>query len=223
MTKKSDEWDFSKVNIDVKKDKTITTTTTKVAINSAHKKKAPTLELDTSSVPKTRTRTQLFNEMASQEVKDEGDLFTYASLIKRGAAFLFDSLILVMIAYLGFMATPIYKTAINLFLDKYKLQLLFPEAIAINIFMGLMIFVGVFFLVIIPLAFFNHSFGKKILKLKLRGDEKFTLSISQVIKRELLFKPLSVILLAGFIMPFFTKHKQSLHDFLSHTIVIEDD
>lgn len=218
MNKKNDDWDFSKVNVDVKKE----STTTKVVLSTGPKK-SPKLELDTSSVPKNKTRTQMYNEMAINDVKDEGDVFTYASFIKRGIALIFDSFFMAMLVYISFMAAPLYQNVINGFLDKYNLRLHFSETIAIQIAIVFMAFLLVFFLVIIPLAFYNHSFGKKILNLKLRGDEKFTLSIAQVIKRELIFKPVSIVLLAGFIMPFFSKHKQSLHDFLAHTIVIEDD
>lgn len=57
------------------------------------------------------------------------------------------------------------------------------------------------------MALFNNSFGKKILKLKVRGDEKYTLSINEAITREFIAKPLSIACLAGFILPFFNKEK----------------
>jgi uncharacterized RDD family membrane protein YckC len=88
--------------------------------------------------------------------------------------------------------------------------------------MGLLGILAVLFLIIIPVSFFNTSFGKKIFNLKIRGRERYTISLSLAVKRELILKPLSIIILAGFITPFFSKNRLSIHDMIAETIVIEE-
>jgi uncharacterized RDD family membrane protein YckC len=78
-------------------------------------------------------------------------------------------------------------------------------------------FVGI----IMPMAFFNNSFGKKFLNLKVRGDEKYTISINDAITREFIAKPLSIACVAGFILPFYNKERKSLHDKIMKTFVIK--
>jgi uncharacterized RDD family membrane protein YckC len=77
--------------------------------------------------------------------------------------------------------------------------------------------------VVIPVAFFNTSFGKKIMGLRIRGIETYSLSVSTAFSRELIMKPISIILIAGFITPFISKKALSVHDFLAKTIVIKDE
>jgi uncharacterized RDD family membrane protein YckC len=105
--------------------------------------------------------------------------------------------------------------------DKFKLE--FSEKIFMNSMIGSACFIVLFFLIIIPVAFFNTSFGKKILGLRIRGNEKYTLTISEAFLREFILKPLSVILIAGFITPFYTKKRLSIHDMLSGTFVIDEN
>ena len=88
--------------------------------------------------------------------------------------------------------------------------------------MVLSVFFALFFLVVIPVAFFNVSVGKKLTGQRVRGDNKYTLSISQAFQRELIFKPISIACLVGFILPFFDKKKKSLHDKMAGTFVIKE-
>ena len=107
------------------------------------------------------------------------------------------------------------------FLDDYKLHLVISEWLTMNILRGGIGLVVLFFFIVLPVAFFNISFGKKIIGLRIRGTENYRLSISQAFNRELIFKPLGIIIIAGFITPFISKKEQSIHDMLTNTIVIE--
>jgi len=80
-----------------------------------------------------------------------------------------------------------------------------------------------FIFIIIPLSFYNSSFGKKLLGISVRGTNSYTISLSQAIAREIIIKPLSLLTLVGFVTPFFSKKKQSIHDMIIGTLVIISD
>ena len=133
-----------------------------------------------------------------------------------------DILFMFIMANLLFYLVPLEIKLIDVFMAKYSLQFMFGETVLIYILKSLNIAFGLFFFVIIPTSFFNTSLGKKITNQRVRGDYKYTLSISQAIQRELIWKPLGMAFLVGFFMPFFDKKKKSLHDKLTGTIVVRD-
>jgi uncharacterized RDD family membrane protein YckC len=183
-------------------------------------KKEARLTLDESAVPKAKTRSAMAMEVRPEEdLKDE---FIYATYPKRAIALIFDLSFLAATGLgIKFLST-IFRTLIQYFMDSYKLKFMIPEPMIMNLIFGISGFLAIFFLIVIPLAFFNVSFGKKLLGLRVRGSEHYTVSIFEAFKREVIFKPLSIVLIAGFITPFFSKTRASIHDMLAHTIVITE-
>lgn len=184
--------------------------------------KSESLALDEGAVPRTKTRSAMAMEMMGEQEQDEKDVFEYAPYHKRGIAFILDTVFTAGILYVAKMSAPLWRLPIQMFLDKYKLELWISDPVLVNILIAVNIILAVFFFIIIPVAFFNHSLGKKIMGLKIRGEDKYTISISEAFQREIIMKPLGIIILAGFIMPFFSKQKMSIHDKVVHTLVIEE-
>jgi uncharacterized RDD family membrane protein YckC len=188
--------------------------------NNKNQKESVGLTLDEAALPRTRTRSAMAMEMGDEgEEKNE---FNLASYFKRGFALVFDTTFFYLLLIFIKWSAPIFRQIIQFFLDKYNLEFLIPEALVLKIIMGLLGILAVLFLIIIPVSFFNTSFGKKIFNLKIRGRERYTISLSLAVKRELILKPLSIIILAGFITPFFSKNRLSIHDMIAETIVIEE-
>lgn len=214
------EWEFSKLAPSPKE-------TASVDLPAVPNKKIRTfkkqsLVLNTGAVPRTKTRSAMALEMNGEAEIEMGDVFNCAPLYKRAIAFIIDSLFLVGLYHLVELIAPLWLQLIHYFLDSYKLQLLIPEALVIKGILLVSGFTALFFLVVIPVAFFNHSLGKKILGLKVRGEDKYSISIMTAFSRELIMKPISLLILAGLVTPFFTKKKLSIHDMITHTFVVED-
>lgn len=216
---KTDNWEFDKLTT------TKAETTAKAELHKREKivtRQKDKLTLDEAAVPRTKTRSAMAIEMQGVSDKEDEDIYTYAPVPKRGIALIIDLAFTAGLLHGSKLASPYARKLIQFFLDKYKLQLLIPESLVMPTILGVICFLSLFFFIVIPVAFFNHSLGKKLMGLKVRGDEKYTISISQAFSRELIFKPLSLLIIAGFITPFFSKQKKSVHDMLGHTLVIED-
>lgn len=217
--KKNEDWDFTGVRHNVKKEagpKLESRAKDKVVSS-----KKANLVLNEAALPKTKTRSAMASEMHKEDPRGQSDLYSLASIPKRGIALFIDLAFLAAIFYVIKFTGPLWRQVMQLFLDKYNLQLWIPERFVLN---GILIVTGFIALnvcIVFPVTFFNHSLGKKLLGLKIRGQEQYTLTIGQIFGRELIVKPLSILLLAGFITPFFAKKRASLHDMASHTFVIE--
>lgn len=197
----------------------------KTSVTSIVKSKAPkepALKLEKVDYNARATRTGLYNELKKKEARIEEDLYAYASPVSRGIALIVDLAFVFGLVKGAAFLPPVLLTFVNLFLNKYKLVLIFPMDVFNQILYGASLAGLIFFFVIIPTAFFNVSLGKKLTGLRVRGVDKYTLSIGQSFKREIFFKPLSLLLIAGIVMPFFTKHKQSLHDRMADTMVVKE-
>lgn len=219
--KGDDEWEFTNVGskIQLEKSKQEPPPHKREKIIS---KKNNKLVLDDGSVPRTKTRSAMALEMQGQDEDNLKDVYNLAPIPKRAVAFVLDLGFLAGLMYVARFASPAVRFLVQLIMDRYKFKFIFPEPEVMNAITGINGIVLVFFLVIIPVAFFNTSFGKKIMGLRIRGNEKYTLTISEAFKREVIMKPLSIALVFGFITPFFSKKRQSIHDMLSGTIVIEE-
>lgn len=181
------------------------------------------LVLDEDNFRPTRSRGDLYKELTKGErEKTEEDYYDFSSPIQRGLGLVIDAAFLFGIYKLIVAISPLELTVVNYFLGKYKLQFMFGDKALAEILKYGTIFFALIFAVVIPAAFFNSSLGKKVTGQRIRGDEKYTLSISQAFCRELIWKPLSIGCLVGFILPFFDKKKKSLHDKISGTFIIKD-
>lgn len=173
---------------------------------------------------KSRTRNELYRELSKNDkVMAEEDYYNFPNPVNRGIALAIDLLLLFGLYKLSFLAAPINVKLVHLFLDKYNLKLLFSETILYQLSSYFNLVCCLFFGIIIPTAFFNSSLGKKIMRLRVRGDFKYTLSIEQAFKREIILKPISILAIFGFFLPFFDKKKKSFHDKIVGTIVVKDE
>lgn len=224
--KNTEEWHFSDVMIKRPIEQMPPSSTSSKTSKSKEARvpirKERKLTLDVGAVPRTKTRSAMAMEMQGLEDKKSGDLYDLAPFPKRAIAFILDSIFLVALLRGAKSASPVIRSLIQFFLDKYNLQFIIPETLVMKIILGLTTFGMLFFFILIPVAFYNHSFGKKILGLRVRGEERYTISIFQALKRELIMKPISIAIIAGFITPFYNEKRQSIHDKLTHTFVIED-
>ena len=195
-----------------------------IQLKSLHKtqKSEYKLELDHSSVLKSKTRSALAFELDQKFNNMAEDSFTLAPLPKRAIAFILDFLLMTGFVYFIKFTSTLISEFIHLFMGGQSFKLMISEAQMMNLLICSLGFLLLFFFVVIPVAFFNTSFGKKLMGLRIRGIEKYTISISTAFKRELILKPISIFLVAGFITPFISKKCLSIHDMLAETIVIED-
>ena len=69
----------------------------------------------------------------------------------------------------------------------------------------------------------QKSIGKMVFKIHLVSFYRNKISFFQAIKREAIFKPLGVIFLLSFIMPFLNDDNESFHDKLGGTFVAQDE
>lgn len=159
--------------------------------------------------------------MANEE--EEVLSFKLASFPKRFIAFVIDMAFAAVLGIAVYFTTPILRSLIQLFLDKYKLQFWLPEPIVMQLIFTADAIVMIFLFICLPVAFYNHSYGKKIVGLKIRGTQKYTISLVQAIQREIVYKPLGILIVVGFFIPFFNKKHQALQDFLAETHVIEKE
>lgn len=194
---------------------------TRVKINSktlGEKK----LKLDEVSSKRTsRTRNELYQELCKDDVVlNDEDHYEFPAAPLRAIALIIDILFILIVVKAIYIITPFEMKIVQFFLDKYKLQMMFSPEMNFNVVLGITLLLSAFFLIVIPVTFFHVSLGKKITGIIVRSEFQNSLSIKQVIKRELIYKPMGIILLAGFIMPFFDKKKMSLHDKLCGTIVV---
>lgn len=179
------------------------------------------LELEYSKQKNSKTRTELFAELNNIEEHKNKDLIQFASLHRRSIAFGIDLLLIGFFFHRLFILKPWALKNFHLyFANNYLLSL--SDKFLESAFLSGVGVIGVFFFLVIPLAFYNVSLGKKMIGLRVRGSELYTISLFRALGRELFFKPLSILLIIGFITPFITKKRQSIHDLIANTLVIED-
>ncbi len=202
-----------------KQERTVTSVRDKIAAEKAKK-----LRLEKPTHQGSRaTRTEMYNEMEKKaQKKFNTDVFVYASVPLRGIAFVLDMAFTVGVYVSAVFITPYILKGLDLFLNKYGLDYTLPRPLMNQSILYATIVISMFLFIVVPLAFYNRTFGKKLTGLHVRGIDSYTLSIPQALLREFLWKPISAGLVIGFIMPFFANRKQSLHDKLAKTFVIKE-
>lgn len=180
------------------------------------------LKLDYDVQKPAKTRQQLYNEMKQEEVILDQDIYQYASVLERGIALALDFVFLFILFKAIVFFVPLELKLAELFMARYKVEFILGNALLSKFFFGANVVVAIFSGIVFPMAFFNSSFGKKFLGLKVRGDEKYTLTITEAFLREVVMKPIGMGCLIGFVLPFFGgKDRKSLHDKVMHTFVIK--
>ena len=231
-SKKSDkangDWEFSiaEDETQLKVDQTNKSKNNKNFVDMYEKKikqQNKKLSLDEPAVPKTKTRSAMSLEVEAYLKKPLEDDFEKASLIKRFLAFVIDCAFMAGIVYIAQPLSILLRSVIQSYMDNYKLKFNFPDPIMAKIFLGITIFVFILSFVVTPVSFFNTSLGKKILGLKVRDIDTNTVTLKQAFKREVVMKPISLLIVVGLFVPLFTKKRQGLHDFATETVVVEAD
>lgn len=196
-------------------------TRTRVKISSKNLRQED-LKLDETSANRTsRSRNELYEELCKDDVVlNDEDHYEFPTPALRAISLIIDILFVLIVVKIIYLITPFEMSIVELLLSKYKFKMMFSADINFFIVLGITLFITAFFLIIIPVTFFHATLGKKITGIIVRSEFKNSLSIKQIIKRELIFKPLGMIILAGFIMPFFDKKKKSFHDKMCGTIVV---
>ena len=90
-------------------------------------------------------------------------------------------------------------------------------------------FAGIFFFV--ALAYYSYfessdsqaTFGKKIMNLKVFDEDGNRLTAGKAIVRNTVKIICGNYFLIGFLVAFFTKNRQALHDILARTVVVESE
>lgn len=185
-------------------------------------KKTKKLVLDEKGYVAPKSRGELYKELASEEEILSKDVIEAAQPGVRLIALLLDLGFMYGLILFAMKFSLLIKIPVDYFLNSYQLVFMFGESVLVDIMVGVSIFIFVMSFVIVPASFFNTSFGKKIMGLRVRGDGQYSLRLGQCLQRELIFKPLSIMLIVGFIMPFFDENKRSLHDRLAKTLVVKD-
>lgn len=222
MSDKKDDRDYTLVKPKIKYEESTAMPESQVKNTAVLTKKERALALEDTGF-KTRTRGELYKELTKNEkILEDEDYFEFPTPLERGIALAIDTIFIFILINAVIFISPLELKLVQLFFDNYKLQFMLGDQVLQQILLGGTLFWALFFGVVIPTAFFNTSVGKKMTNLRVRGDDKYTLSISQAFQREIIWKPLSVLCLVGFVLPFFDKKKKSLHDKISKTFVIKD-
>lgn len=185
-------------------------------------KKPKKLKLDDKSYKPAKSRAELYREMAEADAIVEQDVIEYTTPIKRVCALMVDIAFVFSLFNVAMLLAPYELKIMQHFLDLYKHEFIFAQATMIDALDIFNVSAAMLFFVLLPLSFFNCTLGKKLMRLRVRGEHNYTLSLSKAFQREFIFKPISILLVVGFILPFFNEKKQSLHDKMAGTIVIKD-
>lgn len=213
---KNQDWEF-KVNYPDKKNKNLES-----EISAPVLEKQSSLVLDDTISNRPKTRTAMAKVLEKEKIDDIRNCYSLASIPKRGLAFVLDLVFFYFIFLIVKFSSSSVRGAIGRFVDGHNYKIIISEAIVMKLIMGGLGLIILFFWVVIPVSFFNVSFGKKLLGLRVRGTDKYSISIIQAFMRELVMKPLSFLIIAGFFTPFISKKRLSIHDMLADTIVIDE-
>jgi uncharacterized RDD family membrane protein YckC len=213
------EWSFE---LDEKNSSLLHSSVPKQTKNQ-NKKTKKSLTLDETNYRPSKTRSELYEELQSKEKVLDNDVIQQAPIIRRALALIVD---LVFASSLIFLSKKLISLTLFIFsipMKRYGFQWIFKDQSLNNFIWSINIFIISFMFIVIPVSFYNISLGKKIFKLRIRGTKKFSLSLKQCLFREIFFKPISIFLIIGIILPFFNKDRKSLHDFACDTLVVDDE
>ncbi|MCP4915239.1 MAG: RDD family protein [Oligoflexia bacterium] len=219
----NDDWDFKVAEEDVDQVKIAGKVASKKKSKPLKKKsiKKKKLEIDDSAKPKRRSRAAIARRDAALERYAE---FRYPDFMKRGCAILIDAIILIVVAVAAMSyQTEIKDVYLQYLRDNGMNQSLTPDEVK-YLFIGAPVIIGHFLLNIFPSVFWRKSIGKSIFKIRIGHDDvDKNSSQGQVFIRELIAKPLSLLIVVGIVIPFFNERNKSLHDYMMGTCLYIDD
>ena len=98
-----------------------------VALSALIPSKPQKLKLNDKGFKPSKTRVEMYNELERQEKKLDEDVYAYANPVVRGIAFGIDLAFMYGLYLMAkFLVKPL-NFIVQLFLDKYKLQLLISQ------------------------------------------------------------------------------------------------
>lgn len=219
----NDDWDFKVAEEEVDQikaaGKVAKDTKSKPLKKKSIKKKK--LQIDDSAKPKRRSRAAIARRDAALERYAE---FRYPDFMKRGCAILIDAILLIVVAVVAINYQPEMKDHyLQLLRENGMNQSLTPDQMQ-YIFIGVPVILGHLILNLFPSVFWRKSIGKSIFKIRIGHDDvDKNSSQGQVLIRELIAKPLSLIIVVGIFIPLFNERNKSLHDYMMGTCLYIDD
>lgn len=220
MSNKNDDWTF-KVQAPKKNQSeeiTKTDTNTMLARN-----RAPKLTIENKKPVRASTRTALYNELKKeQDEKVKKDVIVYPSIQKRAIALVLDLALWVGLFLFAKQIAPMIKGIVLNSINNSQYQYLSNLKYLEKIILASLFFIFYFLLDFYPTRFYNTSPGKRLLGLRVRGMENFTLTTEQAFMREFVFRPIAIFTGIGLIIPLLNENNRSLHDFIVQTQVVED-
>jgi len=228
--KKNGDWDF-KINDEPE---AAPSKTKKAGVTAAErvKKSSPapapkkkeekvTLGLASDQVPKRQTMSQVARRMAALEQYAE---ITPAFMKDRIFANVVDlALFAAVIGGIYSFRGMIYLEYVNALAEKGISQLYDPTLVQ-NVQVAILSVVILFFVHVIPSIIWTKSLGKKIFQIRIGHAEVDRHARGfQIFLRECLAKPISILCVVGFILPFFNANRRSVHDYVAGTTLYIDD
>ncbi len=141
------------------------------------------------------------------KTKYDEEKVVYAGFIPRWIAFTIDNAIFAVITILLLLPFPFFED---------------PLQVAIQRTLSTLLLVGVILYMWVKLD--GATPGKKLMKIKVVDAETFeNINFKQAVKRFLGYIVSSVPFLLGFVVGAFTKKRQTLHDKIANTVVIDSD
>lgn len=166
------------------------------------------LELETNQV--TKRGESYYKEAMSAEGKQLDDVINPPAHAKRLLANLVDYSLVVGILF-----------AINHFVaEKMNLSSYFSNSRQMNIVLFFFIVSLVCFL---PALFLQNTLGKKLFKIKIRGRKYYNANPFQLFLREVILKPISILMLFGIYLFFTEKESMGPHSTWSATTLTQDN
>jgi uncharacterized RDD family membrane protein YckC len=173
--------------------------------------------LDTSRMPKQKSRRQMAEDMARKSgaviPEDQGTNVDKISFVRRSVAFVIDLFIFLVVLFLAYFfyeekIIALHMQIMQIFEESwliysdivYLIQVLVPT------------YMGVFFL---PALFLEGSIGKRLVGFKIIQVIGSPANFDQLILREI-FKPISLLSILGVVIGLFRPYRM-LHDRLSRT------
>lgn len=198
--------------------------TKKVDASQQLKRKTGGLSLEsTESVAERKRRDKSEEELEKERAEEASKMriATYAQRVQAGAV---DLAVMLGLCKVSSMEKLTYYTEEYFFKvqDAAGIQLELSDTVLDYILFGIN-FCALYFFVQVCLTWLTQkSIGKMVFKTHLVSFDADKVGLFQAIKREAILKPLGVVFLVGFIMPFFSEDTESFHDRFGGTLVAKD-
>lgn len=225
MSDKKDDWNFKVDEADVPDpNKKISAAErvkqkSKKAEPQSHVEKK--LDLDTGKLPPRQTMAQIARRNAALERYAEIEPATIAQRISSN---LVDLVLFAGVFFsFYFFRDKLYTEYLAQLTSRGISQMYDPNLVKDVLVIGLFL-ITMFFLHVIPSIIWLKSLGKKFFKIRIgHADDDRGARSFQIFLREVIAKPISILVLLGFVLPFFNSRKRSVHDFIAGTTLYIDD